>query len=278
MSDVPAPATPAPADPGRDQLAGGERREQQHERDHHPAAPYPAGHRLNDQPRGDHQPGDLPPAAHRPAVHQPTGSAAKPSTRLLSLVHRLVAFGRDLITTLREQPASQAARTATRVFGTLSLVAIIARITRGLRLAATLEQRIQQNRAGIDSRQTRAFAPPATRAATPLTARRLPRVSPGDGAPPAGLPTAAAIARKVRTQPIGEVLAQICRDLGLTPGDALWREVHMAVTLHGGNYVRLVTGVLTGIHVFRLPFDTAPIPVPPESRGPGEPMSATGPP
>jgi hypothetical protein len=50
-------------------------------------------------------------------------------------------------------------------------------------------------------------------------------------------PTADRIARKVLRQPIGAVLADICRDMGISRGHPLWDELHAAITEYGGGKV-----------------------------------------
>ena len=60
----------------------------------------------------------------------------------------------------------------------------------------------------------------------------------------AHLPTPEQIAAEVRRKPIGAVIADICRDLGITGSHPLWREVQRAIILHGGNLARLVSDIL----------------------------------
>jgi hypothetical protein len=43
---------------------------------------------------------------------------------------------------------------------------------------------------------------------------------------------------------VGAVIVDICRDLGVAPGDldrAFWAEINLAIILHGGSAVRLQT-------------------------------------
>ncbi len=54
------------------------------------------------------------------------------------------------------------------------------------------------------------------------------------------MPTPEQIAAKVRRQPIGAVLADICRDLSIAPSHPLWDELHRAMNEYSGNYIRLV--------------------------------------
>ena len=59
----------------------------------------------------------------------------------------------------------------------------------------------------------------------------------------ARLPTPEQIAAAVRRQPIGAVIADICRDLGIMPNHPLWRELQLAIIGHGGNLARVTMDV-----------------------------------
>ncbi len=58
------------------------------------------------------------------------------------------------------------------------------------------------------------------------------------------LPTAEQIAAEVRRRPIGAVIADICRDLGIMPSNPLWPEIRALITRFRGNLVRLVNDIL----------------------------------
>ena len=108
---------------------------------------------------------------------------------------------------------------------------ILARISRGLHRANALEARLLRNADRLDAaprgasspRTPRAPRPPATPSADETNARLT------------HLPTPEQIAAKVRRQPIGAVIADICRDLGILPSHPLWRELQLAIIRHGGN-------------------------------------------
>ena len=96
--------------------------------------------------------------------------------------------------------------------GTADLAVIFARITHGLLLAEALEARLLRRAAVLD------------KGPRPRLARSTPR--PTSPAPPpaqasdphlADLPTAEQIAAEVRRRPIGAVIADICRNLGILP-------------------------------------------------------------
>ncbi len=76
-----------------------------------------------------------------------------------------------------------------------------------------------------------------------LTAKRTNRI--------ARLPTPDQIATAVRRQPIGAVIADICRDLGITPRHPLWRELQLVIIREGGSLARLVSDMLD--QVFPMP-------------------------
>jgi hypothetical protein len=59
------------------------------------------------------------------------------------------------------------------------------------------------------------------------------------------LPTPEQIAAQVRRRPIGAVIADICRDLGIMPNHPLWRELSEVIICHGGNLARLVKDIIT---------------------------------
>ncbi len=153
--------------------------------------------------------------------------------RLLWIVRRLVAFGTNLLATLQAGASAERQALAMLSFGTKDLALIIARIKCGLLRAAGLEVRLNRF-----VRRGRDLQPPPWRMAMPRK-RQVADAAP-DGAateaaaPPvcaeilARLPSAEEIAEQVRTRPIGVVISDICRDLGLPPGmmdGVLWREL-----------------------------------------------------
>jgi hypothetical protein len=48
----------------------------------------------------------------------------------------------------------------------------------------------------------------------------------------------------VRRQPIGAVIADICRDLGIMPSHPLWRELQIAIIRECGNFAGFVKDIL----------------------------------
>jgi hypothetical protein len=160
--------------------------------------------------------------------------------RLLGLVRKLIDYGRELAATLRHHSATIDLAAATRPFGTRDIALILAHITRGLHRANALEARLVRNAARLDA-PPRPRAAPAT--AKPAAAARPPAAPPAD-ARLAHLPTPEQFAAEVRRRPIGAVIADICRDLGIMPSHPLWREVQMAMIRYGGSLANLVRDLI----------------------------------
>jgi hypothetical protein len=116
------------------------------------------------------------------------------------------------------------------------------RIARGLMRARALETRVIETAAKLNkARGRRPGAAPAHRQPRAVPAAARPAEAPDA---PIELPTEEEIAAWVRRRPIGAVLADICRDLGITCDHPLWRELQHAITAESGNYVRLVMDIV----------------------------------
>ena len=121
-------------------------------------------------------------------------------------------------------------------FGTKDVALILARITRGLQLAAALHATLPKDR------QPQRRARPA-RSAPDM---RKPRTRP---TPPqrndlnsvlATLPTPKEIAAQLRHRPVGDVLAEICIELGILTADDFWQELEIALVENGADRDRIV--------------------------------------
>ncbi len=163
------------------------------------------------------------------------GTAPRGPDALVDLVRRLLAFGRDLLDTLQRGNTGFPSLPVARRFGTISLAMIIARLTRGLMIAQALEDRL------LRRRPRRAEPAPRTTPAAPR-APRGPRPPPVDEEAElrGKLPSAEEIADRIRHKPIGAVLVEICRDLGINPQHPDWREIQQAIIRYYGNLVRLL--------------------------------------
>jgi hypothetical protein len=170
--------------------------------------------------------------------------------RVLGLLHKLIDYGKEVVQTLQQRgPTSIDIRTITQHFGTLNIALILMRVVRGLRLATALEARVlahprwddaalaaAADRAAAASAASSERPPRSTEPAAPRTRRPLPPLS--------DVPSAEEIAEALRRRPLGAVVADICRDLGLGPSHPLWREVMDVVTEYGGNFAKLLSDVL----------------------------------
>jgi hypothetical protein len=163
-----------------------------------------------------------------------TETAPKPNrlSGLLALVRQLIDYGRHLATTFRNNP---------HPLGAGDISEILARITRGLLRAEALEARLIRSAARPDAAPapprapSRRRSPPARAAAQPTDPTQTPL---------GNLPTPEQIAAEVRRRPIGAVIADICRDLGIMPSHPLWRELQLVIIRHGGSLARLAKDIL----------------------------------
>jgi hypothetical protein len=175
----------------------------------------------------------------------------KPSRagRLLALVRSLIEHGTRFAAALRQHGLA-AKSTVAFPFGTTDIALILARIARGLLLAEALEARIIRDTPRLDAGPAAPRAPshrrsPPARTATARPADNtqldltlVPGLDPG-----ISLPTAEQIAAEVRRRPIGAVIADICRDLGIMPNHPLWPELRDLITRHGGNLAMLLKDI-----------------------------------
>ncbi len=192
--------------------------------------------------------------------------------RLLNLVHKLIEYGKELATVLRQHSTTTDLASATRPFGTSDIALILARITRGLHRANALEARLIRSAARLDA-EPRPPAPPAiAKRVSASAARAAPLVD----ARLAHLPTPEEIAAEVRRRPIGAVIADICRDLGITPSHAMWRELQLVIIREGGSLAGLVSELVR--QALQLPVPAA-APAASPALCPASPLRAcTGPP
>jgi len=199
------------------------------------------------------------------------------SGRLLGLVRKLIGYGRELAATLHQRATADLFSVACD-FGTRDLTLILASITRGLLRAAALQARLERSAARLDATTT--TLPPFAGGGRGQGARQPHASQPvaSTGAADSDLINLSLeeqIAAEVRRRPIGAVIADISRDLGIAADHPLWREIHLAIIIEGGNLVPVFRNVSQRVHqVFAgeqpaaLPACPAPSPAP----------AATGPP
>jgi hypothetical protein len=183
-------------------------------------------------------------------ITSPTQDPQSRVGRLLELVRRLIDYGKELAATLTQSSVTPDPGATARAFGTRDIRLILARITLGLLRANALEARLVES-----------AHPDAAPAACGAPARRVdPRVTsedrPRTAAAPATqrtsaagldlthLPTPEQIAAEVRRRPIGTVIADICRDLGIMADHPLWRKLNLAILTYGGSLVPLYKDII----------------------------------
>ena len=193
------------------------------------------------------------PGANQPSTPttDPDPSQAAPAMpaaigRVLSVVRKLIVYGKQLADTLQQRATAPGfARFASR-FGTADVALILARITAGLLRAAALEARLcrcaerGQDLTSPPMRLPEIRGPRAARHVAPPSAPPEPQsTADAQDARLARLPTADEIAAQVRSRPVGAVIADICRDIGIAPGEldrAFWEELNLAIISYGGTY------------------------------------------
>ncbi len=216
---------------------------------------------------------------NRPDPHQvrPVTGADAPSRtgRLLGLVHMLIDYGRQLATTLQQRTSTTNLADVTRHFGTIDIGEILACITRGLLRAAALETRLSGRLARQPSEPATPSAPPRRQ---PRAARRVDRSASLTDTSLAHLPTPEDIAAEVRRRPVGAVIADICRDLGIVPSNPLWRELSLAIIENGGNLATLFKDTWKRVSTWLIDLPAAVHPAGPAPHRPFAVTPGTGPP
>jgi hypothetical protein len=170
----------------------------------------------------------------QPAPWPPSTDRRGGLARLLGLVRKLIDYGKDLAATLQARGLTDRPAGASAHFGTRDIALILSRIAVALLRADALEARLLLSAARPDPTPCPPRAP----------SQRAPHAARREEAEPAAqpdprlarLPTPEQIAAEIRRRPIGAVLIDICRDLGIMADHPLWRELHPAIILHGGGF------------------------------------------
>ena len=234
------------------------------------------------------------PGADQPTIPTTDPNPTRPAPampaaigRVLCVVRKLIDYGKQLADTLQQRATAPGFAQFASRFGTADVAAILACITNGLLRAAALEARLcRRAERGQDLISPPMRLPPPSvghaphgRASSTLPERQS--TDDTQDARLARLPTADEIAAEVRTRPVGVVIADICRDLGIAPGDldwAFWDELNLAIISYGGTYAGVLNDLIHRSFgfIFRVHADTAD-PGPPAT-SPRLPALATGPP
>jgi hypothetical protein len=189
-------------------------------------------------------PGPAQPASTNPPPRQPPVQDGTRIGRVLGVLGALILYGQDLIRNLRQHAGTPAFTRLASRFPTTDLTAILRRIARGLLLAVALEKRLQQRAArGRDLTPSPVRAPRKSAAPRPRTRRARPPAAPDL----VKLPTPQEIAALLRRKPLGTVIADICRDLGIVRGDVgpeLWHELRFVVIEYGGSFARYISDMI----------------------------------
>jgi len=195
-----------------------------------------------------------------PDAHRAGGDVPGAIGRVLSLVRRLIDYGRQVAETVQQHAAVPGFVQFASPFGTADLGVILARITCGLRRAATLEARLCRHAARGKDLKPAPIRLPAARAPRPARpvapADPQPESQPADptnGPRLACLPTEEQIAAEVRRRPVGAVIVDICCDLGIAPGHldrAFWDEINHAIRMYGGSLARFLNRLHERLDVF----------------------------
>ena len=181
-----------------------------------------------------------------PDQGRPAAGADSRVGRVLALLSTLIAYGRGLAGALHQRaPATGFAIDARGVgpieprgFGTIDVATILVLINRGLMRALALRTRLLNFR-------SRAQAPAASHAAPRAAAPRKPRAEAerrsADAADAilARMPTMEEIAADVQRRPIGAVIADICRDLGIVPSQPQWNDMEAVLIENCGSLAKL---------------------------------------
>ncbi len=198
---------------------------------------------------------------------------------VLDIAGILAAYGRHLADTIEHRAIWRGFATIAQFFGTASLAIILPHLRRGIMRAVAL-QRVLLQRAGRRRdlviraprvHAPRAAAPPAPppaepppdpqQAAAAAAAEQSPAAPPPPPPPPQQpappdrpsikrhpltldtLPSMEAIEAEVRRRPVGQTVAAICRDLGISPTlceGGFWNRVFDAIRWYGGSLGNVV--------------------------------------
>ena len=166
----------------------------------------------------------------------PEGIAA-----VLVLVRILLEYGRHLAETLEHRAAARSFSVIAQYFGTARVPTILARLARGI-LRATALERVLLARAAR-GRDLVVFEPRwRGERATPQPAAEQQPPKPRPARPELPeFPTLEQLEADIRRRPIGHAMADICRDLGISPSlcnGRFWTALYCAIAWYRGNFAK----------------------------------------
>jgi len=207
-------------------------------------------------------------------------------SRFMTVLQKIIEYGHRLTTLFDQAADTVSAAERFLHFGTTDVTLILARIKRGLLRAQVLEMSLQRDPTLIKDSLCDYPAPPLSGirppgprpAPTHTRPTRAEREDADNQALLARMPSVAEIAEQIRHRNPGDVLFDICRDLGIMPSHPLYMEISCLAIVHGGNTVPMSS--LFGYRIRRRAKALAPHPAPPTlAPPPPEPaLAATGPP
>ena len=172
-------------------------------------------------------------------------------TFLLRVVRTLLGYGKHLNETLHTKTDHHRIPTITAAFGTHDVRNILGRIQRGLLRAMMLERFLLARAA--QGRDVEPSPPPAEPeydedldlkphppSKPRAQAERRARANPND---PRNfyIPTLKELEAQIRRRSIGRTIADICKDLGITPPlceGAFWNQIHQALMYFSANFAK----------------------------------------
>jgi hypothetical protein len=219
---------------------------------------------------------NTPDATAQPAALWPASTDRRGRfTRILGIVRKLIDYGKELAISIRERGLTERPAGASSVFGTLDISLILSRIGLALLRCQALEVRLQRG-ANRPNPQPRAPRAPSLRVPRAPRQQAAPATEPDPR--PARLPSIEQIAAEIHRRPVGAVLADICRDLGIMADHPLWRELDLAILFNGGGvgvfFKDMCRRTRATRHALTNALAAPPAPSPPLSLAP----ASTGPP
>ena len=176
--------------------------------------------------------------------------------RVLSLVRKLIDYGRQLAATVQQRAATPGFASSPDP----SAPPISASSSPASPVACAGPRRWKPGSANAPQRGRDLTLPPirlpAIRvpgAARPVAPPDVQPANPAQDPRLARLPTEEQIAEEVRRRPIGAVIVDICCDLGIAPGHldrAFWDEINHAIMMYGGSLARFLNDLHKRLCVF----------------------------